>query len=108
MSSTNDVMAAALLAGKDRKMRNTTVSSGRMFYRDHMIVTRPSPTILRVSLAGYRTHTTVDKINSVLVAAKAGYTITRGGELRSADGSTVVYLGSKEWIAIPIPATPTT
>jgi hypothetical protein len=101
--TTNETLARALLAGKTRKAGLTTVSEGRMFYHDNMIVTQPSPTVLRVSLAGYRTRTTADKINSVLAAANAEFRVNRNGEVRSTDGATEVYVSINSWVAIPIP-----
>lgn len=101
MTSRSDVLAAALMAGKDRKIGMNHVMDGTLWCYNTAIANRPHPRILKITTGGSYTATTRDRLNALLRAANTGMSVNRYGDISRGDEFGLANCRDK-WVVIPI------
>jgi hypothetical protein len=107
MRKTTEKTAAAFLARRPAKMGNTSTDGEALYLHGHAIA-RHTPDGLQITLAGWNTATTRDRVSGVLHLASSGPcphgcgVSTKQGTPRLHDKRGITEIDSHEWVTVAL------
>lgn len=103
MKTITKEIATAFIAGKAKSLNNTTTNGREVFLFNNLIARKMEDGTSRVSLAGWNTPTTRERVNGILRLAGSSKGIsTKKGQAKLYDRATglTVDISSDDWITV--------
>lgn len=96
-------IAMAFLAGNAKALSNTSTDGYYVYLFGNIIAHKTDTDVIKVSLAGYNTATTRERVNGILRTAGSSKSLsTKKGQPLLFDATTKLStpIGSKDWITV--------
>lgn len=96
-------IATAFLAGEAKSLGNTATNGREVFLFNNIIARKMEDGTSRVSLAGWNTPTTRERVNGILrLSGSSKGVSTKKGQARLSDSATglTVDISSNDWITV--------
>jgi hypothetical protein len=100
----NEAIAKAFIAGKSRRIKHTVTDGKTVTLNGNVIAHRPHKLMLRISLGGQRSKTTIERLKHILIESGSGYTIEghHSTEVSTPNGKSFYIQNTQSFYAIPL------